>query len=52
MEIYLDGPFLADASLSEDEKRAFLAKKAEESMRKMAKHNTYEYFEYKKKGKK
>ncbi len=51
MTVYVDGPFYTNSKLSEDENRAKLAKEAYESMLKMSKHSTYEYFEYKKKGK-
>lgn len=49
MEIYLDGPFWPDEKKSENENRADLAEKAFLSMKKMSKHNTYEYFKYIKK---
>lgn len=49
MDIYVDGPFWPDPKLSEDENRAKLAKEAYDSMLKNSKHNTYEYFKYKKK---
>ncbi len=49
MEIYLDGPFFPDPKKTEDENRAFLAKKAETSLRKMSKNSTYEYYKYIKK---
>lgn len=52
MDIYLDGPFFPDSSKTEDENRADLAAKTYESMVKLSKHNSYEYFEYKKKAKK
>ena len=52
MEVWLDGPFWCEEGLSDDENRAKLACEAYESMQKMAKNNTYEYFEYKKKGEK
>lgn len=52
MTVYVDGPFYPDPKLSEDENRAKLAKEAYDSMVKNAKHSTYEYFKYIKKGKK
>ena len=52
MDIYIDGPFLPDPKLSEDENRAKLAKEAYDSMVKYSKKSTYNYFEYKKKAKK
>ena len=51
MEAYLDGPFYPDEKLSEDENRAMLAKKAYDSMVKLSKNSSYEYFEYRKKKK-
>lgn len=48
MDVYIDGPFWPDATKSEEENRADLAKKAYESMVELSKKNTYEYFEYKK----
>lgn len=52
MDIYLDGPFFPDAGKSDDENRAKLAEEVYAAMKKDAKHSDYEYFEYKKKGKK
>ena len=49
MDIYIDGPFLPDPKKTEDENRAMLAEKAYNSMQKMSKHNSYEYFKYIKK---
>ena len=49
MDIYIDGPFYPDPKKSEDENRAILAKQAYESMQKMSKNNSYEYFKYIKK---
>ena len=51
MDIYLDGPFFPDPKKTESENRAMLAQKAYDSMQKMSKHNTYEYFKYIKKSK-
>lgn len=52
MDIYVDGPFWPDATLSDDEARAKLAREAYESMKEQAKNSTYEYFKYKKKSSK
>ena len=52
MDVYIDGPFWPDASKTEDENRADLAKKAYDSMVKYSKNNSYEYFKYIKKNKK
>ena len=49
MDIYVDGPFYPDNSLSDEENQEMLAKKVYDSMEKYAKKNTYEYFEYIKK---
>ena len=49
MDIYVDGPFYPDNSLSDEENQEMLAKKVYDSMKKYAKKNTYEYFEYRKK---
>lgn len=49
MDVYIDGPFYPDPEKSDDENRAILAQKTYDSMRKMSKHNTYEYFKYIKK---
>lgn len=49
MDIYVDGPFWPDSKLSDEENQNMLAEKAYESMKKYAKKNTYEYFEYIKK---
>ena len=49
MDVYVDGPFYPDKKLSDEENQEMLAKKAYESMKKYAKKNTYEYFEYIKK---
>ena len=46
MDVYIDGPFWPDASLSESENRAKLAKEAYDSMVKYSKKNSYEYFQY------
>lgn len=50
MTVYLDGPFYPDPNKTDDENRAFLAKKAYDSMDKWSKKNTYEYFTYIRKG--
>lgn len=52
MTVYVDGPFYPDPKKSDEENRAELAKKAYDSMVKMSKHSSYDYFEYKKKTKK
>ena len=52
MTVYIDGPFYPDPKKSNDENRVELCQKAFDSMVKMSKHNSYEYFEYKKKTKK
>ena len=49
MDIYVDGPFLPNPSLSDEKNQEMLAEKVYESMKKHAKKNTYEYFEYIKK---
>ena len=49
MDIYVDGPFYPDPKLSDTENQNMLAEKVYESMKKHAKKNTYEYFEYRKK---
>ena len=49
MDVYLDGPFWPDVEKTEDENRAKLAKEAYNSMVKLSRKNTYEYFEYRKK---
>lgn len=49
MDVYVDGPFYPDSKLTNEENQDMLAKKAYESMKKYAKKNTYEYFEYIKK---
>lgn len=49
MDIYVDGPFYPDSSLGAEENQNMLAEKVYESMKKYAKKNTYEYFEYIKK---
>lgn len=49
IDAYLDGPFYPDESLGEEEAREKLMNEAYESMKKMSKHNTYEYFKYVKK---
>lgn len=50
MEVYVDGPFYADAALGDEENCEKLAAQAHAAMTEAAKNNTYEYFEYKKKG--
>ncbi len=52
MDVYVDGPFYPNPEKTEDENRAYLAKKAYDSMVKYSKKNTYEYFTYKKVNKK
>ena len=52
MTVYVDGPFYPDAKLSDEENRARLAEMAYNSMVKMSKHSSYDYFKYVKKGKK
>lgn len=52
IEAYIDGPFYPDVKLSDEENREKLMQEAYDSMVKASKYNTYEYFEYKKKGKK
>lgn len=49
LEVYVDGPFFPDPKLTDEENQNMLAEKAYESMKKYAKKNTYEYFEYIKK---
>ena len=49
MEIYIDGPFYACKSESEEEKQEDLARKVYDSMVKYSKKSTYEYFKYIKK---
>lgn len=49
MDVYLDGPFYPDPDKNEEQNKAKLAKEAYDSMTKMSKHNTYEYFKYIKK---
>lgn len=49
MDVYVDGPFWPEPGLSDEENQKMLAEKVYESMKKYAKKNTYEYFEYKKK---
>lgn len=48
MEVYIDGPFYADPKRSLEENCDYLADQVYEAMVEAAKHNTYEYFEYKK----
>lgn len=50
MEVYVDGPFYPKAGLSMEENCDLLAERVHAAMEAAAKHNTYEYFEYKKKG--
>ena len=52
IEAYIDGPFYPDVKLSDEENREKLMQEAYDSMVEASKYNTYEYFEYKKKGKK
>ncbi len=52
MDIYIDGPFWPDASKTEDENRAKLAKEAYDSLVKNSKHSTYDYIKYIKKSEK
>ena len=52
MDIYLDGPFYPKADLTQDENRAELARQVYDSMLELSKHNSYKYFDYKKKAKK
>lgn len=49
MDVYVDGPFYPDSKLNDEENQNMLAEKVYESMKKAAKKNTYEYFEYRKK---
>ena len=50
MDIYIDGPFIVDDKLTDDENRAKLARESYEAMKKSAKKSTYDYFRYIKKG--
>lgn len=52
IKAYIDGPFYPDVKLSDEENREKLMQEAYDSMVEASKYNTYEYFEYKKKGKK
>jgi len=49
MNVYIDGPFFPDSNKTDDENRAMLAKQAYDSMVKMSRHNSYEYYKYIKK---
>ena len=49
MDIYVDGPFWPDSTLTDEENQEMLAKKVYDSMVKYSKKNTYEYFKYIKK---
>lgn len=51
MTVYLDGPFYGKGA-TEDEKRADLMKKVYDSMVKLSKNSSYEYFKYVKKSRK